>query len=208
VVDFTNYDPGSYDYTVNKTGYYESAGTIEVVDEDIFLEVELAPILTYSITFIVTDGPGNPIDGAIVNLDGILQYTNIAGQTIFTGYLPGSYSYVVIKEGYELVTGTAEVIDDDLTIELDLLIDNIGQYEMPGISIYPNPTEGLLNINVSNDFPGTADFILFDLTGKVIAGWNLSNGNNQVDLSGYQKGVYIIQIKTGEDIVKKPVMVK
>lgn len=209
VAEFTNYEPGSYSWSVTKSNYYESTGMAEIIDENIAVAVILAPVLHYSITFVVTENMGaNPVEGALVNLDGLIQYTNELGVTIFTNYLPGSYPYSVIKEGYPLEFGTADVIDEDLTIEVDLLIDNIRVFESQGIFIYPNPTEGLLNINFNNDLPGTVDIFLFDLAGKFISHWNVSNHKNQIDLSAVQKGEYIIQIKAGKDVFKTPVMVK
>lgn len=209
VAEFTNYDPGLYPWSVNKSNYYESLGMAEIIDEDIAVDIILSPILHYSITFIVTENLGvNPVEDALVNLDGLIQYTNELGVTTFTNYLPGSYPYTIIKEGYPLVIGTADVIDDDLTIEVDLLIDNIGEFESKGIFIYPNPTESLLNINLDDNFPAIEQIILFDLTGKIISHWGVSNHKNQIDLSGFKKGVYLIQIKAGEDVIKSPVMVK
>ena len=89
-VSYTNYDPGIYPYEITKSGYYETLGQVTVVGDDTTLFIELAPVVYYDITYVVTEDPGGqPVEGAIVNMSGIIQFTDETGQTTFTGFLPG-----------------------------------------------------------------------------------------------------------------------
>ncbi len=209
VAIFTNYDAGTYDFTVTKTDYYDYSATFEIIDEDIVVEVAFDPVLAYSITFVITEEPGGiPVEDAIVNLDGILHYTDASGTTIFEDYLPGSYSYVILKDGYELETGAAEVINEDLSIEIILLIDDVHSEVLHDISIYPNPTDGILNISLNNGTSLINQITISDLSGKIISKLDMQAGSNQIDLSDLQKGMYIIQIKGADKIYRSSIVIK
>lgn len=77
------------------------------------------------------------------------------------------------------------------------------------ISIYPNPTEGDLKIDIA----GVSDFessglILYDMAGKVVKNITQLSESNELDITGYANGIYIMVIKINEEsttwkIVKK-----
>lgn len=208
VVIFSNYDPGTYDFAIAKSNYYDYTGSFEIVDEDIEIEVSLDPLLTYSITFIVNDNESNPVENALVNLSGIIQFTNTTGETVFNDYLPGSYPYSIIVEGFEFVSDTAVVTDEDLSIEVILLINDIFNEVLQDISIYPNPTNGILNISLNNGTSLIKQITISDLSGRIISKLDMQAGSNQIDLSDLQKGMYIIQIKGADKIYRSSIVIK
>ena len=68
-------------------------------------------------------------------------------------------------------------------------------------SIYPNPTHGMLffNHNMLSDYK----IIIFDIFGKII----LSADNiNQIDISGFQNGTYILRIENEGEIFNKRII--
>ena len=66
------------------------------------------------------------------------------------------------------------------------------------IRIYPNPSTGLLNINLVQDIEAQID--VFDLSGRKIQSRIVTTGTGtvQMDLSGYAKGIYMVHIHTGK----------
>ena len=67
------------------------------------------------------------------------------------------------------------------------------------IKIYPNPTAGLLKVEIHN-LPGdqTADILLYNLSGRLI---NSHKGVNEfvtVDISAQPPGTYLMKIVAGE----------
>ncbi len=46
---------GTYEYIVERDGYETVEGEVEVVDADVTVEVEIEPVATYTVTFIVTN---------------------------------------------------------------------------------------------------------------------------------------------------------
>lgn len=82
------------------------------------------------------------------------------------------------------------------------------------INIYPNPTDGMLNIDVSNFNTPEMMLKVYDMLGQsmssatVVVG-NVANGNYEVDLSAKQNGIYFIEISNGfEKITRKIVLNK
>ena len=66
------------------------------------------------------------------------------------------------------------------------------------VTIYPNPTQGLLRV----DFHGYGDMkaarlLLFDMHGKLLRQMNKVDPSNTLDLSQYPAGMYILQMIEG-----------
>lgn len=68
---------------------------------------------------------------------------------------------------------------------------NVEESVLEGVSIYPNPTSGV--INVSNELLSDNTIEVRDLTGKVIATTSASTATT-IDLTGNAAGVYIVKV--------------
>ncbi len=75
------------------------------------------------------------------------------------------------------------------------LEDQVG---LQKIRIYPNPTKGLLIIDFSSYAGQDATVQLFDRQGRIIIEHALSL-SNEIDLSAYPSGLYIMVIWVGQD---------
>ncbi len=202
---FSNYDPGTYDFEVSKFNYYASVDSVEVIDINVFVYVQLAPVVYYDITYIITEDFGEaPVDSAIVNMDGIIQYTNEDGEATFTGYLPGDYGYVVIKDGYFLESGDVEVIDDNVTVEINLLMTGISDIASQYFRIYPNPGNGLINLEMA----AIPDHIqIFNAFGTKLFDLKPNQLNVKLDLQQFYIGIYILNLVYGDDIYSQKLII-
>ena len=68
-------------------------------------------------------------------------------------------------------------------------VDGIGSASQNLIQIYPNPTTGLITVNL----PENADVQLFDITGRLLLNKHLTAGSNLLDLGLLQQGIYILK---------------
>ncbi len=66
---------------------------------------------------------------------------------------------------------------------------DIADLSLSGTMIYPNPVTNNLNIHTSK----IMSYQLRDITGKLIKKGNLKVGDNQLDISNYPAGIYILQ---------------
>ena len=68
-----------------------------------------------------------------------------------------------------------------------------------GISIYPNPTNGIINFEFANN--NIQQIIISDIQGKTIIEQVEINGNSMIDLSYFESGVYFVKIQTDKDVL-------
>jgi hypothetical protein len=71
----------------------------------------------------------------------------------------------------------------------------------PTASIYPNPTKGLVTIDIKNGTLTSVNVQIIDAFGRVIpaTGKKLSDQSIQVDLAVVQSGVYFIRVVVGNE---------
>lgn len=74
------------------------------------------------------------------------------------------------------------------------------------ISIYPNPTEGIINISVSND--SIDNIIVTDITGNELINLAVNANHVEINLSAYNKGLYLVKVVTENDSYTKKVVLK
>lgn len=75
------------------------------------------------------------------------------------------------------------------------------------MSIFPNPANNELNIQIASEFLINANLSITDLTGKKLLNENISVSemlNFKLDVSNYSKGMYFVILKneTGTMILK------
>jgi len=67
------------------------------------------------------------------------------------------------------------------------------------IKIYPNPTHGLLKVEICNlPEKQTAEVSLYDLSGRLITHRKTVDVSTEIDLSGQSDGIYVMKITAGE----------
>jgi len=73
-----------------------------------------------------------------------------------------------------------------------------------GIQIYPNPSNGLLFIELNGNFKSNCDVLVYNIQGQLIKTQNIINTTNnsvfELDMSKQSKGVYFVKIISGENI--------
>ena len=76
---------------------------------------------------------------------------------------------------------------------------NIENISEPVARIYPNPTDNMLNIEISNTGKQGLEIEIFSVTGKAIYRKEYRSINahfiEQIDLSGYSKGIYLVKVR-------------
>ena len=79
------------------------------------------------------------------------------------------------------------------------------------ISVYPNPTNGFLNLDMMGVTPSEYQIKISNILGEIIyvSSENISGINNDViDLSSFSKGTYVIQIKNKESIFTDRIVIR
>lgn len=73
------------------------------------------------------------------------------------------------------------------------------------VSLYPNPTSGMLNIETTSK---AMTVEVFNAIGEVVTYQQVNAGTTKVDLSGKENGVYFVKVTTAEGSVMKKVVLQ
>lgn len=79
------------------------------------------------------------------------------------------------------------------------------------IYIYPNPTNGLLNINTKNCIIKINSIFIYDMTGKIIKQLDFENRLDVIDtinLKDLNPGIYFLKLKFGEKMLSKKIVLE
>ena len=135
-------------------------------------------------------------------------------EDVFDFVYVGGQSFEPEYEGYRIYGPDGGlVINQDIsgqipesTVDIKFCEDQSGieELESSQIKIYPNPTNGLIDIKVSENFLGS-DVILYDVQGKIVGNWPLWNGD-RLDLRAYKEGLYLIELQSKSKKVRSRVV--
>lgn len=136
----------------------------------------------------------------------IYKFGNIDGN--LNGTFSIDSSYLDIWEGVNSYLSITEVNNDG---KLDLLIGNYsggiafykGDTALPvtikensaitAFNIYPNPTKGIINIDLGKNILDHATIKIIDLVGKTIYSQKISSKKVKLNLNSYARGIYLIK---------------
>jgi len=140
-------------------------------------------LFSQSITPQVISSAGNYAEGTNVSISWTLG--EVATETI-------GNNDNIITQGFHQPDYNIVVIEHIESPQLD-------------VTIYPNPTNGLLNIEWKGNDNSTAVISLFDLTGKQIINQKVSETSSigQIDITGLANSTYILQIISEDAKLKK-----
>lgn len=73
-----------------------------------------------------------------------------------------------------------------------------------GLSVFPNPAIDFINIKLSGIKVNETTISLMDITGKVILQKEINVNNTKIDISTFNKGVYLLKLQQdGQSLIKK-----
>jgi len=100
--------------------------------------------------------------------------------------------------------------DDTGVQELDGIFLGVEEMQLPGVlNIYPNPTDGVVFIDLSKFSARNCELVVLDILGKEIIRKNIDMQVEELimfDLSHFHSGVYIIQVNTNDGVFVGKVM--
>lgn len=125
--------------------------------------------------------------------DYCMIWKTFARRGLGTGASAGSNSFTVSDIQDQVEDFTEPAPGPNCTLAVNHFENN------NGILIYPNPSNGLVNIRI-NSFVGKASVEVVDLNGRVVYSLNNTEFNNEksIDLNHLQAGVYVVKISGDE----------
>lgn len=93
------------------------------------------------------------------------------------------------------------VLDDGFEVHL---LTGLSEFSFAELKVYPNPTNGLINLKISEN----ADVELWDISGNHMSTFRLHEGNNNINLDSYSSGIYFLNIIGESNIKQMKIVVK
>lgn len=117
----------------------------------------------------------------------------ITGNT-FNANIAGIGNHTIYYQYVDLNSCSAT---DSIVLSVDECL-GIKELNEDGISVYPNPTDGKLNLNFREPFSG--DLILYDLSGKICFFHTLNESQHmKIKIDG-ESGIYFLEIKRADNM--------
>lgn len=167
--------------------------------------VNSLPVVSFSglsSSYYVNDSPvilnGSPAGG-------IFSGPGITG-TVFDPAAAGVGGPYTITYEYTDTNGCSNVFSQDVIIELFTgIAESVSENSL---LVFPNPTEGKIELNYFSSYTGNVKIIVADIFGKTISESEIlktsKNLNHFIDLSDLSKGVYFIKLNIeAQEIIKK-----
>ncbi len=76
------------------------------------------------------------------------------------------------------------------------------------VSVYPNPNNGVMYINLTNELIKNSSLEVYDAIGKLVVKQALSNELNTINISSLENGIYTFKVLNNSNLVKIGKLVK
>jgi len=106
-----------------------------------------------------------------------------------------------IEYSYVDVNGCSNSDSAIVTVEICTWLSN--SYKINTVNVYPNPSLGVLNIQLQNEC-SSAEMFLFSVDGQLIFQKQLIASNQNFDFSNLSSGVYYIRLRNKDEIISLP----
>ena len=127
------------------------------------------------------------------NLDvGNVTSYNISGLTESTEYFYRVRAYTLVPS------------DNSNIISVSTIVNGISDAAIQNISIFPNPTNGILKFDLSGN--NVQKIKISDITGKTVFEKVNIDQNETIDLSGFANGIYVVILQTENGILSSKII--
>ncbi|MGB0368948.1 MAG: T9SS type A sorting domain-containing protein, partial [Flavobacteriales bacterium] len=203
--------------------YADGAG-----DRTLYIEDENDAVV-YSQTFTIPDGesrvtlnweltPGTGYKFRVVegnhglwrddNAAEISYPYNINDLVSITGANTSQPRYYYYFYDWEVEGGSLECVSDREEVVVSIGTVGVEEGELIDAKVYPNPTSDFLNISIPTTVEGNIDLKIMDVAGNLIQSSSITAGQNQLNVSGLAKGVYLLEMNTNKGLFSRRIIVE
>lgn len=200
-----DYTPGTYSYAFSEAPMVINKPfklTIRTDNEPQLITWEVTKALSGEV--VVSGGPYEEINK---------QYTENFELSdddcyMFTIYdaggngLHGGNGLYVIKAGSQTIISGSDFTDKESNEFSFSKNNSVNENNEISANIYPNPSNGIITIDVE----GKNDVTVYNITGQLVYNQSIE-GKTSINLSNLEKGTYLVMLKNNNDNVSKQVIV-
>jgi len=169
----------------------------------------------HDVTFSVTNENSDPLENVSVSFNSETIMTNASGLAVFNEVYPADeVAYSLSKDGYNHISGTVDINNADKTMDFRMsLATSVNNLNNEEINIYPNPSNGIFNIEIPNlNESKNYKIKIYDILGSVVYVKSFAGEKNiieQIDISKKTKGIYFMSIDAdNKSIINHKIIIK
>ncbi len=91
-------------------------------------------------------------------------------------------------------------------------LTGVNNFVNESFSVFPNPSNGFINIKTGTKFTGEVKFTVTDVNGKFVFSGEINRDNKNalktIDLTGKPRGVYFINVRVGEENYSRKIVIQ
>jgi hypothetical protein len=135
---------------------------------------------------------------------GSLEGIGVIGSNCAIGIEGNGWLNCYSKQNENIQFGTVSCNSFPVPVRVNLST-NTNNIAIDKISIYPNPTNGIINIKFN--FQEICNYQLYNIYGRTIKIGNIENEKQTIDISNFAKGIYVLKIEVG-NVIKYEKIIK
>ena len=154
---------------------------------------------------------GTAPDPAAMTLGRIFNNENISN----VGYQSGTGTFVPSVSGvyYMAFHGYSDALQfllfvDDVMILETPITGTSNLVDKTSLKIYPNPTKGIITVEVPENAAGAKLVEVMDISGRIVYTGAIKGFVQQIDLSQLKAGIYHIKIQTPDQLYQQKIIVR
>ena len=122
----------------------------------------------------------------------------------------GSVAYSVGQVVYTYQSGSNGSVNQGVQQPYELLSVGVSTHSEINLimSVYPNPSVSLVNLNVGVDTPKNLSLQLFDLQGKLLFTQQIVNKETAIKMEDYNAGSYFLMVSNSNEELKIFLIIK
>ena len=141
------------------------------------------------------------------SLENMEVVATTSAKSYFDEVEKGTYYYQVTavyeEDGIECESEPAKTYNDETLDYVVVEVTAVEENNINGLMIYPNPTNGNLNVNVE----AMRRITIANTLGQVVYDQEVNGDSQIIDMSQYQTGIYMVRIATDNGVAVKRVNV-
>ena len=158
--------------------------------------------------------------GTDVSYPWVLNPSFIQGPAIQEDNAVDNVEYVSVPEANGVYTltishkGNLDGGSQDFSLVIDGVTESLSvpKNEFKSISIYPNPVENNLNIQLTSNENSKIDLYIYDIQGRIVKKQEFKDNsyilNTRLDVSSFASGIYFLKINQGAKYYTQKINVK
>lgn len=190
-IDVSESTPGTYTVTND----IAAVGACPSASHSFDVTINGLPVVTFTLAddTICTGSPAFSLSGGSP-AGGTYSGTGVGANIFNPAAFQAGTSTVITYTYTNTSTSCSNSATDIISIDGCLSIEETEAIE--SISVYPNPTNGLLKID---NIQSSAVYTVISISGQVVERGEISSSSNTIDMTHMQNGVYLLQLQQGEN---------